>query len=247
MMNDLEDMKARLKKLHLRGMAELLQAMVENGSITEQSAQKVLNSLITQEEQTRLNRKTKRLLNKADLFYPEASVAGLINDPQRKMNLSLLDSLLTCSFISAGQPVWLLGSSGAGKTYISCVLGKQACLLEYSVQYFTAYHFFRQCAEADTLGRLDKFMADISKKNLLILDDFLLTGVTFNYATYLFELLNLPADPRKPRTVIISTQLMEEEVKLRLKDASPALAEAIMGRLQYKSLTLEVTGKNMRQ
>jgi len=50
MMNDLDDLKARLKKLHLSGMAELLQALMEDGSITERSAQTVLNSLIAQEE-----------------------------------------------------------------------------------------------------------------------------------------------------------------------------------------------------
>jgi len=181
------------------------------------------------------------------LYYKEASVAGLVHDPERKMNLSMLDSLLTCSYIALRQPVWLLGSAGAGKTYISCLLGKQACSLEYSVQYFSTSYFFDLCKEADINGKFTECLSTISKKNLIILDDFLLTGIGFKEATYLFELLNLPPDPKVPRTVIISTQLMEEEVKLRLQESSPALAEATMSRLKSKAQKLEITGKDMRQ
>jgi DNA replication protein DnaC len=84
------------------------------------------------------------------------------------------------------------------------------------------------------------------QKNVIILDDFLLTGVTFTQATYLFELLNYPKNSLKPRTIIICSQLMEEEMRLRLAEVSPSLAEAIMSRLKAKRLVLEISGKDMR-
>lgn len=60
------------------------------------------------------------------------------------------------------------------------------------------------------------------------------------------QLLNYPPNPKRPRAIIISSQLMEEEMKLRLADVSPALAEVIMGRLRSRHLTLEISGKDMR-
>ena len=246
-MNELESLKSRLKSLHLGAMVQLLDVMVEDGSISRMSAQSVLDALTIQEEQTRIGRKTEKLIRNSTLYYPAASVAGLIHDPQRKMNLALLDSLLICEYIKQSQPVWVLGSSGAGKTYVSCLLGKQACLLQYDVKYYTTSDFFFQCQEAEENNCFRNFITNLCKNNLIILDDFLLTGVNFIQATYLYELMNFPPNPKKPRSIIISTQLMEEEITLRLSEVSPALSESIMGRLKSKSIRLEITGKDMRK
>jgi len=102
------------------------------------------------------------------------------------------------------------------------------------------------CAAADEQNNLAGLIAETCKKNLIILDDFLLTGINFEQTRYLYELLNRKPDPKVPRSFIISSQLMEEEMKLRLLDASPALAEAIMSRLKSKQLKLEISGKDMR-
>lgn len=242
----IDELQKRLKKLHLSGMAEQLGALAEDGSIAALSAESVLNMLTIEENHIRQNRKTKRLIGKSSLYYPSASVPGIINDKNRKINLSLLDSLLMCGYIEHSQPVWIQGSSGTGKTYISCVLGKQACLLLYSVKYYTTSEFFAFCSEAEALGRLQNFITETCKNNLIILDDFLLTGVNFNEAKYLYELLNFPPNQKHPRSVIVATQLMEEEIRLRLSDVSPALSEAIVSRLKAKALYLEISGKNMR-
>ena len=246
-MNELESLKERLKSLHLSAMAQLLDAMSQDGSIARMSPQNLLNTLTIQEEQTRAQRKTERLIRKSSLYYPAASVAGLIHDPQRKMDLALLDSLLICDYINRSQPLWVLGSSGAGKAYISCLLGKQACLLQYSVKYYMTSQFFSLCEDAEGNGNFRAFIGNVCRNNLIILDDFLLTGVNFDQAKYLYELMNYPPNPKKPRSIIISTQLMEEEIRLRLSEVSPAISEAIMGRLKSRSLTLEITGKDMRQ
>ena len=236
----------RLRELRLGGMADMLKAMKEDGSISSESAQKVLDCLTNQEELIRRTRKTKRLLRSARLYYPSANIPGIIQNESKKLNTALLDSLLTCEYISGSQPVWVLGSSGTGKTYISSVLGNQACILQYSVRYFSTSEFFQLCAEAELNGEFKAFLCGVCKKNLIILDDFLLTGVTFSQATYLFELLNHPVDPKHPRSIMISSQLMEEEMKLRLAEVSPSLAEAIMSRLKSKRLVLVITGKDMR-
>ena len=242
----MDELKGRLKSLHLSGMADMLDGMADDGSLSTLSAEKVLDRLTIQEDQLRKQRKANRLVRQSGLYYPAAGVAGIIHDQQRRMNTTLLDSLLTCEYIVRNQPVWIMGSSGSGKTYISCVLGKQACLLQYAVRYFSTSELFEYCAYAEKKKELQTYIHELTRSNLIILDDFLLTGVTFSEATYLYELFNAPLDPKRPRTFVIATQLMEEEIRLRLADVSPALSEAIVGRLKARALVLEITGKDMR-
>ena len=243
---DTEVILKRLKGFKVSGMAEMLKSMEEDGSLNSQSALSVLNNLTIQEDQIRKSRRAKRLSSKASLYYTSANVAGILKEADRRMNMSLLDSLLTGNYISNSQQVWILGSSGSGKTYISCVLGNQACLLQYSVAYYTTSDFFKACEESDSLGRIHEFIHELCRKNLIIFDDFLLTGVTFAQAAYLFELLNHPIQPGKSRLLIITSQLKEEEMNLRLSEISPALAEAIISRLKSKRLLLEITGRDLR-
>lgn len=243
---DTEAIRRRLKDFRVSGMAEMLGSMETDGSLSNQSALSVLNSLTIQEDQIRKSRRAKRLSTKAELYYPSANVAGILREADRRMNMTLLDSLLSGNYIKNNQPVWILGSSGSGKTYISCVLGNQACLLQYSVAYYTTSGFFKACEQAEGQNMIHEFINALCKKNLIIFDDFLLTGVTFPQATYLFELLNHPIQPGKSRSLIVTSQLKEEEMKLRLSEISPALAEAIMSRLKAKRLLLEITGKDLR-
>lgn len=243
---NLKEIESRLRYFSLSGMADMLKSMEEDGTINELSAQNVLNSLTIEEEQIRKDRRYKRLVRNSGLYYPSASIPGIIKSDQQRMNMALLDSLLTCEYIQSEQPVWILGSAGTGKTYICSILGNQACMLQYAVKYYATSSFFLQCAEADMNGRFYNFIHDVCKNNLIILDDFLLTGITFNQATFLFELLNYPKSDKKPRAIMVCSQLMEEEMKLRLSDVSPSLAEAIMSRLKAKRLVLEITGKDMR-
>lgn len=69
----------------------------------------------------------------------------------------------------------MIGASGSGKTWISSAFGINACMERYRVQYTRLPDLFQEIEEAKIQGCYKKYMKKLSKVDLLILDEFLLS------------------------------------------------------------------------
>lgn len=192
------------------------------------------------------NRKVSKLLQGSEPYLPSGRVPVLNSDSAR-LNNACLDELLRCDFIHKYQNIWLLGSPGIGKTYTSSVIANHARRLHYSVRYFQPYDFFRRCEDAEKSNVYQLFLETLCKTNLIILDDFLMTGIGVRQASYLFSFLKYPRDPENPRIVLICSQLKEEDIKQRLLEESPELGEDIMNELMTERIVLTIKGNDLKR
>ena len=137
--NDL--MKIELKKnlslLELSDLVKIIEEQEKDIKLVDLSYDERLELLLDALVQERENRLIGRLIRNTEFKYPNASLESLDHDP-RQIKKSTIINLAAMGFISNATNLFILGPPGAGKTYLSCALGIEACRQTYSVIYQNA-------------------------------------------------------------------------------------------------------------
>ncbi|HXH19299.1 MAG TPA: ATP-binding protein [Chitinophagales bacterium] len=143
--------------------------------------------------------------------------------------------------ISRAENVLISGATGSGKSFLTCALGHQACVMVFKTLYLNMNRF----AEKIMLSKLDdsfiKLLNQIEKVSLLILDDFGLTPLDQHTRLALLQVLE---DRYCKKSVIIASQLPVSKWYECI--AEPTLADAIMDRLLANAHRFELKGESMR-
>lgn len=100
-----------------------------------------------------------------------------------------LASLATCDWISAGEPVVLLGDSGTGTTHLLIGLGIAACERGLRVRYVTAAVLVNELVEAEDERELSKVVSRYGRLDLLCLDELGYLHLDRRGAELLFQVL----------------------------------------------------------
>ncbi|MFM8726334.1 MAG: ATP-binding protein, partial [Planctomycetaceae bacterium] len=87
----------------------------------------VLALLVDREVYSRQDRKRARLLHKAQLKYPDASIEAADFTGISGLDRRALTALALSSWIERGDTVLLSGATGVGKTWAACALAQHAC------------------------------------------------------------------------------------------------------------------------
>ena len=144
-------------------------------------------------------------------------------------------------FITKGENILITGSTGCGKSYLACALGRQACMLGYRTLYLSMNRFIESVANARLEGTYVKWLNQIGKIPLIILDDFGLQSLDHNMKITLLQILE---DRYAKGATIITSQL---PIKLWYDYiAEPTLADAIMDRLAAYAHKIELKGESLR-
>jgi DNA replication protein DnaC len=141
----------------------------------------------------------------------------------------------SCDFIKNRQNIVMIGNSGSGKTHTSIGLGLKACNAGFNVRFYTAANLVNELSESLQLKRLSKFEKNLSKTDLLILDE--LSYLTFN--RHQSELLFQVISERSERgSVIVTTNLAFSDWTELFENES--LVAAMIDRLTFKSHILNM-------
>lgn len=76
-----------------------------------------------------------RLLRQASFSAPDANIADIRCDPDRKLDRDRIVGLAGCDWIRNARNVVVTGATGAGKTRVGCALGVAACNAFLGVRY----------------------------------------------------------------------------------------------------------------
>ena len=136
----------------------------------------------------------------------------------------------------------MIGASGSGKTWISNAFGINACMERYRVQYTRLPDLFQKIEEAKIQGCYKKYMKKLSKVDLLILDEFLLTPISECERNDLFEVIQSRTDKK---STIYCSQWAPEGWLGKLGDGP--LADAILDRIRNSSYTILLKGRSLRE
>lgn len=231
----------KMQGMRLHGMLQAFKELTSNGTGDTLTSDELLAHLIDAEEEHRYNRKLDNLIKNARFRF-QASIAEIDFSPIRKINKNNFMRLSQSGWIEKGESIIITGATGAGKSFISCALGHQACVHKYRVVYHNCLKLFSMLKFAKADGTYFKEMQNIQKKELLILDDFGLKKMDTDSRLMLLEILE---DRHGSKSTIISSQIPIEKWFDIIGD--PTIADAICDRLIHTSHKIDIEGPSMRR
>jgi DNA replication protein DnaC len=198
--------------------------------------------LLVQDEKTyRDNQRLSRLLKNARLKQP-AAIEDIDYSHSRGLSRQVMLELTDTSWITAHRNVLITGPSGIGKSFIACALGNSAARSGATVLYTRAPRLFETLQQARGDGSHLKLLDRLSRVQLLILDDFLLTPLSDMERRDLLEITEGRYDGGAS---VIASQCPIPDWYAAIGD--PTIADAICDRLLHTAYRLELRGDSMRR
>jgi DNA replication protein DnaC len=157
------------------------------------------------------------------------------------LNKRLVMELARCEFIRKRENVLAMGNSGTGKTHIAISLGLAACREGFKVQFFTAAALVTALIEARDEKALARFRKRMSRKDLVIVDEFGYVPFSKTGAELLFEFF---AERYERGSVMVTTNLPFEEWTEVM--GSERMTGALLDRLTHRVHILEMNGESYR-
>ena len=136
----------------------------------------------------------------------------------------------------------ITGATGVGKSFIACALAHKACLEGYRALYTRLPRLLEDLEIARGDGRYLKLLKQLTRVDVLVLDDW---GLTKLKTLQLRDLLELLDDRHQTRSTIATSQLPINHWHETMAD--PTLADAILDRLVHNAHRVELQGESMRK
>ena len=234
----------RLRSLKVPAMADALEQQLKDPNADLNSFMERISMLVDAECQSRANKRFVRLLKKASLRYPTADIDKSIYLPERQLDTQTIERLSTCHWIEEGKNLLVTGASASGKTFLVNALCITAMRQSKHVRYIRANTLMQEMEHARLISEDMKYMKEIAKLDLLVIDDFGLMDLDIDRCLHLFEVLDT-RDGRKSTTVISQFPVSSWFDMF----ADNTYGDACLTRITDKHHTyrLEMNGINMRE
>jgi len=229
-----------LHSLKLFGMARSLETRLADPQQAALSHDEFMGLLVQDEKLYRDNLRLRRLLKKAKLRQ-EAALEDIDYGVSRGLSQQVILELANPQWITAHRNVLVSGPTGVGKSFIACALGNAAARAGYTVLYMRAPRLFETLQQSRGDGSHLKALARLSRVQLLIIDDFLLTQLSDSERR---DLLEVVEDRYQTGATIIASQCPVKDWHPNIGD--PTLADAICDRLLHNAYKVEMRGDSMR-
>ena len=231
----------QLAALRLSAFRQALEAQFASPLYDELSFEERLALLVEQEHLQRQDNRLRRRLRQAH-FHQTAMIQDVDFSVKRGLQRQFVLQLAQNTWIHKALNLCILGPTGAGKTFLSCALGRAACEQDLTVRYFRLPRFFQEVKTAQLEGVYPRLIKALAKTDLLILDDWLRDSLSLSDAQSLLDIL----DDRYGRSsTMVATQLPIAAWVSRIPD--PTLADAILDRLVHNAHRLELLGESQRK
>jgi DNA replication protein DnaC len=229
-----------LYSLKLYGLAESPEKRLADPKQASLSHDEFVGLLVQDEKIHRDNLRMKRLLKKAKLRQ-QASLEDIDYSASRGLSRQAVLELSNPGWVAAPRNVLISDPTGIGKTFVACALGNAAARSGYTVLYIRAPRLFETLQQARGDASHLKALARLSRVQLLIIDDFLLTTPADWEQRDLLEVIE---DRYQMSATVIASQCPLGDWHPNLGD--PTLADAICDRLFHNAYRIELRGDSMR-
>ena len=232
---------ATLHSLKLFGMARGFEERLANPIHAELSHAEFVGLLVQDEKTYRDNQRLTRLLRNARLRQ-QAALEDVDYRHPRGLSKQVMLELCNAQWIAAHRNVLISGPTGIGKSFIACALGNFAARAGYTVLYLRATRLFETLQQARGDGSHLKTLTRLSRVQLLIIDDFLLTPLTDWERR---DLLEIVEDRYQSGATVITSQCPIRDWHPNIGD--PTLADAMCDRLLHNAYKIDLRGDSMRK
>jgi DNA replication protein DnaC len=231
----------QLAALRLPAFRQALEVQFNSPQYDELSFEERLALLVEQEHLQRQDNRLHRRIRQAR-FQQTAMVQDIDFSAKRGLQRQFVLQLAQNNWIHKGLNLIILGPTGAGKTFLSCALGRAACEQDLNVRYYRLPRFSQEIKTAQLEGIYPRLVKTLAKTDLLILDDWLRDSLSLTDAQSLLDIL----DDRYGRcATMVATQFPVDVWHSRILD--PTLADAILDRLVHNAHRIELLGESQRK
>ena len=201
---------------------------------SNKSYEEFLISLMKMELDSRMESSQRRKIKSANFPYIK-TIDELECNRFEHITEAFIHELASCDFVSKQQNIVMIGNPGTGKTHLSIALGVKACMQGLNVKFYTAANLSNELIEAQEYKKLMKLEKQLSKTDLLVIDE--LSYLTFNrhQSELLFKVI---ADRAERRSVIVSTNLKFSDWVTMFENTT--MVTALIDRLTFRSHVLNM-------
>ncbi len=178
---------------------------------------------------------------KAARFPTAKTLEGFDFKTQPSINKQLVNELLRGEYIDRRDNVLMLGNPGTGKTHLATALGMQACAQGRKVRFYRVTELVTLLLEAREERQLMRLRNQLSKLDLLILDELGYVPATKTGAELLFDIISTAYERS---SVIVTSNLPFEQWTEVL--GNERLTGAVLDRLTHRCHILEMNGESYR-
>jgi DNA replication protein DnaC len=231
----------KLVQLRLPAFRDGLQEQLNNPKYAELSFEERLALLVDMEVTRRHDQHIQKLIQAA-AFSQNATLEDLDLSASRGLERRFVLELAQGNWIDQHLNTLVLGPTGSGKSFLSCVLGLSACRTNHSVRYFRTSRLLVQLAQSHQYGSFTPLLASLAKNDLLILDDWMRDPISASETRDLLEIID---DRFGHASTLVVSQVPVSEWFSRFPD--PTHADAILDRIIHNAYRLNLTGDSQRK
>ena len=174
--------------------------------------------------------------------FPAVKTLDTLDFPSiPSLNKAMVMELARCEYIQRRKNVIAVGNSGTGKTHMALGLGLAACQRGLSVGFTTAAGLVHEMMEARDERRLLNLQRQLSRLNLLIIDELGFVSVSRTGAELLFEVFSQRYE--RGSTMVTTNFPFDEWTEVF---SSERLTGTLLDRLTHHVHILEMNGESYR-
>lgn len=231
----------KMRLMRMKTMASLYHQAVTENLYSDMGLDDFITMMVDHEWEDRQHRKIDNLIKRAG-FKADASPGNIDYQSQRKLDKSLVQRLLTLNFLKNAENIIITGPTGTGKSYLAQAFGYQASQMLYKTRYFITARLFDQAKLAKLDGTYLKFITQLYKTPLIILDDFGLHGIDKIDKQVL---LDITEERHQKSSTIFCSQIPVTDWHALIGEGT--VADAILDRIAYSSHRIEIEGTSLRK
>lgn len=227
-------LKTQCKALKLATVPSALEG------VTFRSKEQFLTDLFAAELEARRANRVSRNLKRAG--FPQPKTLDTFEWERLKLpEKTPREDLVELGFLKRRECVVMMGDVGTGKTHLATALGVQACLAGHEVRFYRTAELANRLLEQHAAGTLGRFMRELARCELLILDELGFVPLHRHGAELLF---NVVAGAYERASVMVTTNLPFGQWNTVLAD--DRLTAALVDRLVHHAHVIGFTGESYR-